>query len=205
MSIEAYYALCAQLGLTQGIPYTPQWSAAPDFLQLIVDHVLTDKPQTIVECGSGLTTLMLARACALNGGGHVYSLENDADYAANTRSEISRYGLNEYSAVLHAPLIPRTIHERNYRWYDVSQLSVQDIDMLVIDGPPGFIQQHSRYPALPLLLEYMKDECTVFMDDAARPDEMEVVAMWQTQYRNTTHTYLALERGCAIVQIRRSR
>lgn len=205
MSIAAYQPLCQRLELTQGIPYTPQWSAAPDFLTLIVDHVLTRKPQTIVECGSGLTTLMLARCCALNGGGHVYSLENGADYAANTRSEISRYELNEYSTVLHAPLIPCTIHGRDYRWYDVSQLAVEDIDMLVIDGPPGFIQQHSRYPALPLLFEYMKGECTVFIDDAARPDEQELVAMWQAQYRNTTHTYLALERGCAIVQVRRSR
>ncbi|MEW6647026.1 MAG: class I SAM-dependent methyltransferase [Pseudomonadota bacterium] len=205
MTIQAYQSLCTRLGLTRGIPYTPDWSAAPDFLQVIVDHVLTRKPQTIVECGSGLTTLMLARACALNGGGHVYSLENGADYAADTRAWISRYGLNEYSTVLHAPLIPSTINGRDYLWYDISQLAVQDIDMLVIDGPPGFIQQHSRYPALPLLFEQMKDECTVFMDDAARPDEQELVAMWQAQYRNTTHTYLALERGCAIVQIRHSR
>jgi predicted O-methyltransferase YrrM len=102
VSLEGYQPLCERLGLNRGIPYTPQWSAAPDFLTLIVDHVLEHRPQTIVECGSGLTTLMLARCCALNGAGHVYSLENGADYAANTRLDIARYGLEHWSTVIHA-------------------------------------------------------------------------------------------------------
>jgi len=201
MSIAAYQPLCERLGLTQGIPYTPRWSAAPDFLALIVDHVLTHQPQTIVECGSGLTTLTLARACAMNGSGHVHSLENGADYAANTRLDIARYELDEYSTVLHAPLVPYTIHGRDYQWYEIAPLTARDIDLLVIDGPPGFIQRHSRYPALPLLHERLADGCTVFMDDAARPDEQELAAMWLGEMPTARHEYIANERGCAILRI----
>jgi hypothetical protein len=201
MSIAGYQPLCAQLGLTQGIPYTPQWSAAPDFLQLIVDHVLTHQPHTIVECGSGLTTLMLARACALNGHGHVYSLENGADYAANTRAEIARYGLDAYSTVLHAPLLPHTINGRDYQWYDTTALTAHDIGLLIIDGPPGFLQHHSRYPALPLLRERLAPRCTLFMDDAARPDERELVEMWLVEMPAARHEYIANERGCAILHL----
>ncbi|GAB4294917.1 MAG: hypothetical protein Kow0096_11380 [Thiohalomonadaceae bacterium] len=199
MTIQAYQSLCARLGLTRGIPYTPDWSAAPDFLQVIVDHVLTCKPQTIVECGSGLTTLMLARCCALNGGGHVYSLENGADYAANTRSGISRYGLNEYSTVLHAPLMPYTIANGDYQWYDLTALTARNIDLLIIDGPPGFIQRHSRYPALPLLRDRLAARCTLFMDDAARPDEQEAVEVWLEDMPAARYEYIANERGCAIL------
>jgi len=201
MSIAAYQPLCERLGLTQGIPYTPQWSAAPDFLTLIVDHVLTHRPPTIVECGSGLTTLMLARCCALNRSGHVYSLENGADYAANTRRDIARYGLDEYSTVLHAPLVPYTINGRDYQWYDVAPLAAKDIDLLVIDGPPGFIQRHSRYPALPLLHKRLADGCTVFMDDAARPDEQELAAMWLGEMPTVHHEYIANERGCVFLRL----
>ena len=201
MSIAAYQPLCTQLGLTRGIPYTPQWSAAPDFLQLIVDHVLAQRPHTIVECGSGLTTLMLARACALNGHGHVYSLENGADYAANTRAEIRRYGLEACSTVLHAPLVPCSIHGHDYQWYDIAALTASDIDLLVIDGPPGFLQRHSRYPALPLLRERLAPRCTLFMDDAARPDERELVEMWLEEMPAARHEYIANERGCAILHL----
>lgn len=201
MSLDAYQPLCQRLGLTQGIPYTPQWSAAPDFLSLIVDHVLAHQPHTIVECGSGLTTLMLARACAMNGAGHVHSLENGADYAANTRREIARYGLTDYSTVLHAPLHPVGVNGNDYQWYDLASLTASHIDLLIIDGPPGFIQRHSRYPALPLLRDSLADACTVFMDDAARPDERELVEMWLREMPAARHEYIANERGCSILRI----
>lgn len=202
MSIAAYQPLCERLGLATGaLPYTPDWSAAPDFLELIVDHALAHKPAVIVECGSGMTTLMLARCCALNGVGHVYSLENGADYAASTRAAVAGYGLAQHSTVIHAPLRPYTLDGRDYQWYDADQLTIGAIDMLVIDGPPGFIQKHSRYPALPLLRSRLADRCAIFMDDAARPDEKELVEMWQADYPGITHEYIGNERGCSLLRL----
>ena len=32
--------------------------------------------------------------------------------------------------------------------YDLEKLTELEIDLLIIDGPPGFLQKHSRYPAL---------------------------------------------------------
>lgn len=117
MSLSAYQPLCDRLGLdTGGLPFTPHWSAAPDFLELIVDHALTHKPAVIVECGSGISALMLARCCALNGGGHVYSLENGADYAANSRDYLAHYGLDTCATLIDAPLVPYRIHGHDYQW-----------------------------------------------------------------------------------------
>ena len=198
MSIDAYRPLCDRLGLSpERLPYTPNWSAAPDFLELIVDHVLTAKPSTIVECGSGMTTLMLARCCALNGHGHLYSLENGADYATNTRAAIADHRLQEYSTVIHAPLIHYSVNNSDYQWYDLSGLPVTNIDMLVIDGPPGFLQRHSRYPALPLLANRFSDRCSVYLDDAARDDEQALVRMWLDELPGLVHHYTANERGCS--------
>jgi predicted O-methyltransferase YrrM len=201
VSIAAYRPLCERLGLdTDALPYTPNWSAAPDFLELIVDHALANKPAVIVECGSGMTTLMLARCCALNGGGHLYSLENGADYADNTRAAVARYGLAQHSSIIHAPLRPYTLNGCDYQWYDVGQLSIDAVDMLVIDGPPGFIQKHSRYPALPLLRNRLADRCAIFMDDAARPDEQEIVEMWLAESPALAHEYIYTERGCSVLR-----
>ena len=38
--MDAYASLRSRLNLRQAIPYTPDWSAEADFLELIVDHTL---------------------------------------------------------------------------------------------------------------------------------------------------------------------
>jgi hypothetical protein len=73
--------------------------------------------------------------------------------------------------------------------------------MLVIDGPSGFIQKNSRYPALPLLYSRLSDGCRVFLDDAARPEEQEIVSLWQTRFPNLEVETVAASRGCAVLTI----
>jgi predicted O-methyltransferase YrrM len=200
VNLASYQLLRDRLGLTKDIPYTPQWSAAADFLELIVEHALCNKPQTIVECGCGLTTVMLARCCALNAAGKIYSLENGADYARHTQGFIQSHELQAYSNILHAPLRAYQLQGKDFQWYNTTALVPDKIDMLVIDGPPGFLQRHSRYPALPLLYSRLHSGSVLFLDDAARNDEKELVAMWQAEYTALKHRYLACERGCSILQ-----
>jgi len=201
--LEAYLSLRDRLGLDKGLPYTKDWSAAPDFLKLIVEHCLEARPRTVLECSSGLTTLMLARCCELNRQGRVYSLENGAEYADKSRGHIRRYGLDRYATVIHAPLERHTLNGVTYEWYALDGIPDSSIEMLVIDGPPGFIQRHSRYPALPLLFDKLADGCVIFMDDAARGDEQEIVAMWQAEYPMLEHEYINTERGCAVLILRK--
>ncbi len=201
MLLERYLALGDRLGLRQGLPYVRDWSAAPDFLELIVAHVLAARPAAIVECGSGLTTLMLARCCELNARGCVHSLEHGAEYAARTRQEIARYGLDAHACVIEAPLETHVIHGRTYQWYALAALPAAGIELLVIDGPPGPLQPHARYPALPLLLPRLAEGCTVFLDDAARPDEREIVESWRAEFPAIEYHDLPTERGCSVLRI----
>lgn len=202
-SLETYLSLRDRLDLRLGLPYSHNWSAAPDFLKLIVEHTLSAKPATIVECSSGLTSLMLARCCQMNGHGALFSLENGPEFAAKTRSEIARYQLDDYATIIDAPLTRLQLDGREYQWYTLDDFPSRSIDMLVIDGPPGFIQHHSRYPALPLLFDKLAEGCVIFMDDAARSDEQEIIEMWRTSFPTIEHEYIKTERGCSIVRIRR--
>ena len=197
--IEAYTYLRDRLDLRKGMPYTTHWSASPDFLKIIVEHCLDYKPETIVECSSGLTTLMLARCCQLNNKGKVFSLENGKEYADKTRNHIKRYELENYSNVLDAPLEKTTIKNTDFSWYTLNNLPENSINMLVIDGPPGFIQKNSRYPALPLLFDKLAEDCVIFMDDAARDDEKEIVELWLAEHPELEHRFVATERGCSIL------
>jgi hypothetical protein len=198
--VESYNALRQKLNLLEDIPYTPDWSAAADFLEIIVNHCLTEKPSTIVECSSGLTSLMLARCCEMNSFGKVYSLEDGKIYADNTREFIRQYQLSNYASIIHAPLTTINLNNTDFMWYSLGNLPERTIEMLVIDGPNGFLQKNSRYPALPLLFEKLSDNCTIFLDDAARDDEKEIVELWQQQFPSLEHEYIETERGCSILK-----
>jgi predicted O-methyltransferase YrrM len=195
----SYQTVEKSLSLEKALPVTENWSAAEDFLLLLADYCLTGKPKTIVECSSGTSSLVLARCCQLNQCGHVYSLENGDEFAAQTRQQLEDFSLTGYCDVMHAPLKDYAIADEIFQWYDISHLSLADIDLLVIDGPPGFIQKQSRYPALPLLAPLLAEHCAVYLDDAAREDELAIVVRWQQAYPEFRTEYIANERGCAIL------
>jgi len=190
-----------RLELRQGLPHSPNWSAAPDFLQLIVEHALERHPRRILECGSGLSSLMLARCCRLNGGGRLTSLEDGASYARRSQAGIERYRLADVGRVIHAPLREYRLGGETFRWYDLEGLAQGPIEMLVIDGPVGALHPLARYPALPLLYDRLAPGCVIFLDDAARPDERELVRRWLAAYPGLSHQYLATERGCSILRL----
>lgn len=200
MNAEPYRSVRDRLDLHKVLPVTPDWSAAPDFLLHIIDHCLAYRPSRILECSSGLTTLALARCCQMNDCGHVYSLENGEEYASASCTALAAFGLEQYASVVPAPLERVTLHDVDYRWYSMPRLPAGGFDMLVIDGPSGFLQRHSRYPALPLLYNRLADDCAVFLDDAVRDDEREIVAMWLDEFPSFEHEYLDLERGCSILR-----
>ena len=198
--VTSYRSIQERLQLDHALPYTENWSAAADFLELIIAHCLKTKPATIIECSSGLTTLVLARCCQLNDYGYIHSLENGQDYANKTRQQLTEFGLGKYVNVIHAPLETVTINARDFMWYSTRDLPDVPIDMLVIDGPPGFMQQYSRFPALPILYNQLANDSVLFLDDAARDDEKAIIDMWQDDYPDIEHQYIDTERGCSVLR-----
>jgi len=202
--MSIYQSIKKELHLKKELPITPDWSAAADFLELIKNHCLKAKPKTIVECSSGATTVVLAKCCEINKQGKVFSLENGEEYAFNTHNNVKDFGLEEYADVIHAPLETIEVNGESYQWYESKKLPDKKIDMLVIDGPPGFIQRHSRLPALPLLFDQMADQSIVFLDDAARDEEIEIVEMWLGISPSVSHEFVELERGCSVLRLCKS-
>jgi hypothetical protein len=197
----SYQDLCARLQLNAGIPYSEHWSAAADFLELIVDEVINLKPATILECGSGVSTLMLAAACRESGKGRILSLEHQQEYASDLRDIVTSYALQEFATIIDAPLVGTPVNGHDYQWYSLDNLVECDIDMMVIDGPPGRLQKNSRYPALPVMAGRMSPACNIFLDDAARQDEREIVRLWVQEIPGLSSTYIDNERGCSRLRL----
>ncbi len=197
--MSTYKKLEKSLGFEKKLPVTRFWSAAADFQKLISDYCLANKPEVIVECNSGTSSVVLSRCCQVNKQGHVYSLENGEKFVKKTQQHVNDFMLSDFANIIHAPLLDITLEGDVFQWYDVDKLPEIKIDLLVIDGPPGFLQKHSRYPALPLLYGLLSKHCVIFLDDAARKDEQELVKRWLRAYPEFKSEYIDNKRGCFVL------
>lgn len=195
----ALNALEKKLGFQEALPATRGWVGSPDFLCTVADALLEGKPKTVVECSSGVSTLVIARCLQLTGEGHLYSLEHESDYADKTREMLERFGVACWATVLDAPLARQN---GGSPWYDDSVLPahLDPIEILVVDGPPHDTAPLARLPAFPRLLPRMSESAVVILDDAARKAEQEIVRHWIQLAPDWELTYLHHEKGCAILK-----
>ena len=201
--VKAYLDLEKLIDPRKPLPALRGWAASPDFLLHVALHMVSRKPNEVVECSSGVSTLVLARCCELNGIGHVYSLEHDADYAAKTNAQLQQQGLDRWATVLDAPLKPHA-SLGGQRWYSTEKLhaAVSRIDLLVIDGPPLDTAPLARYPALPLLVDRFSPDCVVMLDDACREEEKATLNRWRAEFPDFQQQELPAEKGCVVLEKR---
>ncbi|MFY7913423.1 MAG: class I SAM-dependent methyltransferase [Rubrivivax sp.] len=197
--IQALMSLERRLSLPRPLPPLRGWAASPDMLLRLADHVLENPLSCVLECSSGSSTLVIARCLQLRGHGHVYSLEHDPRYAQQTRERLRQYGLDEWATVLDAPLRPQA---QGSDWYSLDALpsNLPPVDLLVIDGPPVSTGPHARYAAVPRLLTRLAPDCSIWLDDAARDDEQQILKRWLSEFPEWQQEQVACEKGLCILR-----
>lgn len=196
---EALAGLYVDLRPASSLPPTRGWASSPDFLAVLAKHVMNHSPETVLECSSGVSTIVLARCLQKNGSGHLYSLEHEPAYAEKTMANLRRHGLENWATVVIAPLKEYSLGSESYSWYDLERLPEQPLDMLVIDGPPHHIGKLARYPAGPLLFPHLRQGGAAILDDASRHQEKQIVQRWASEFPSARVEYHDCEKGCAQV------
>lgn len=202
---QALFSLFSLFQFRAPLPPMGGWVIAPDFAVLLIQQIYDCKPRTVVELGGGVSTLISAYALEKLGRGHVTAIDHAPGFAQNTQHNIQRHGLEAVAAIIHAPLTPLTIGERQWQWYDTTAFAhLTDIDLLVIDGPPQYDnpQPMVRYPALPVLFDRLKAGATILLDDADREDEQEAVAAWLKEFAIEEVRSLEAEKGARLFRKR---
>lgn len=172
--------LLARLGLpADALPNLGSWKADTALLHRIVETVERLRPETVVELGAGASTLVTAKALALNGGGRLVSFDQHADFVEATRAWLAEHGLG---AEMHAAELAPSPGDWPDLWYDVHHLP-ERIDLLVIDGPPWTVHPFVR-GAADSLFDRLPVGGTVLLDDAARPGERVVARRWRKRWPN---------------------
>jgi predicted O-methyltransferase YrrM len=170
---------------------------------ILAREIAVTRPATILELGSGGSTLVIGLMLQRLGHGHLWSLDHEPAYAARTRAHVRAMGLESQVTVVDAPLIDVVVRERRYRWYDLGSAGdlPGQLDFLVVDGPPQTVDPEGepRYPALPLLADRLRTGAVVFVDDASRAAETRMIARWLADEPGWTAQLLKTQAGTAIL------
>ena len=172
------YALLDRLGLPHdSLPNLGSWKADVGLLRMVVDHILEERPQVMVEFGTGASTLVAARALQLGGGGRLTSFDQHGDFVEATRQWLAEYGVD--ADLRAAPLGPSPGGWPGL-WYRHGKLP-ERIDFLLVDGPPWAVHPLTR-GAADSLFDRIPVGGTVMLDDAARPGERLVARRWKRRW-----------------------
>jgi predicted O-methyltransferase YrrM len=147
------------------------FSARNEYIFAFIHHA-RQSPGPILECGSGLSTLLLGLE-AMRRGLKVWTLEHHPAWAERMRGELQTWGITavEYC---QAPL--RTYGE--FAWYDPPlERMPADFSLVVCDGPPGDTLG-GRYGMMPVMRQRLRPGCVILLDDYERADEQAAAARW---------------------------
>jgi hypothetical protein len=191
-------ALSALQVLPRGyVPWTA-WSMRPAAIASVVNEIERGRRRAVVELGSGASTVFLGHTLR-DLDGQLVSVEHDAGYADAVRRLVAREGLDDVVDVEVVPLVPWPAPGEQIErpgpdgdwlpaaaWYDADRLlavCTEAVDALVVDGPPAGTQPRRlvREPALDVLGARLAADWSLFLDDADRPAEREILRRWSAR------------------------
>lgn len=153
----------------------PEWQADTLLLQVLWREV-HQTSGNVLECGSGLTTLLLG-AGTRRTGREVCCLEHDAAWARFLSATTRRL---EYSHVriLLAPLAPFGA----YDWYGCPPAEVGGpFGLVLVDGPPGSTRG-GRVGLMARVGSRLASGARIVLDDAGRSGERAALDTWRTSF-----------------------
>jgi hypothetical protein len=151
-----------------------RFAAEERYLSEVV-HAAERTSGSILECGSGLTTLLMGTV-ATRRGIQLHALEHNADWHARVSRAIRDFGLTNVTVHL-APL--REFGA--YDWYDAPLRSLpSEFSLVICDGPPGFTRG-GRSGMLPRMREKLAPTFSILLDDTNRPAERQLVQDWSRE------------------------
>ncbi|WP_017606207.1 class I SAM-dependent methyltransferase [Nocardiopsis alkaliphila] len=200
----AWTELREYLDVAAFMPPLRGWAASPDVLRLLVRLIERDRPELVVECGSGASSVWIGYALRKVGTGRLVALEHDARYAELGRALVADHALEDVVEVRHAPLtrVPDDHADgvsAGVPWYDTEALSdLKGIGLVFVDGPPRATGPEARYPAVPALLPGCTDRVVFVLDDADRPDERSLGERWLAGHPELARTEEPTEKGAHV-------
>jgi hypothetical protein len=157
-------------------------------INFIIDLLNREKPRSVIEFGSGISTLWLSMVLERlhgRGGFRLLSIEQDELELKRTIQLLDAHAMSSSSRVVHCPLVSGMAGLRPTVFYDLTRITTDDIRWLggiefaLIDGPFG--KGPCRYGTAKQLIQYVKPGARFAMDDALREKELFTGYLWSQE------------------------
>ena len=193
---EIHAQLLNLLKFTEPIPPTRSWAASPDLLMTLVESVRGNKPELIIELGSGISTLMMAKSLPAGSKTKIISFDHSAEFAQITRDLLEQHSITG----VEIRVAPLEQYDSQRTWYSKKAFAdISNIDLLVVDGPPGSKDPQARSGARLELASKLSARATVIIDDADRDGEHAMAQAFAEVLPSHTLRFLPHEKGTAVI------
>jgi hypothetical protein len=149
------------------------YSAGVGYIEEVFRH-LDSGTGPILECGSGLTTVLLGILAAKRGR-ELYTLEHDPDWHARVSRTLAKHGVEG----VHLSLAPLVDYD-GIEWYAPVESLPARFDLVICDGPPE-TTPGGRYGLLAAAGHRMTAATVILLDDASRTSEIGVLDRWRRE------------------------
>jgi predicted O-methyltransferase YrrM len=177
------------------------WALAPAALVWIANLIQTHSIQTVLELGSGLSTILLAALKQQGKIQHTLSLEHDPHWHRYVIERLRQKGLQDHAQVQLCPLRQFPLNGELVKWYDPETIPPFTADLILIDGPPSQTDLLARHPAPHLLQSAIRPGTWMILDDADRPTEQAIIQRWLQEFPTLQWVEkVAIDTGLAILR-----
>lgn len=148
------------------------WIAQEEYLRACMVTAMSSRGATL-ECGSGLSTLLLGVIAQQRGYEH-WALEHLSDW----RTRVDRFLVRYHITAVRLCLAPMKRY-RGFEWYTPPFAELpREFKLVVCDGPPADTFG-GRYGLVPVMRHHLAPGCVILLDDASRKQERAIARRWQ--------------------------
>ena len=159
-------------------------------LAVILNDIIINQRKSIIEFGSGVSTLAISNLIKKNNLKCSFvSIEDNKEWFDYINSFLSRNDLQKDVKIIYAPLENNDLVLEDNLWYSMQALNngiskESKFSLAIIDGPAAWKPKIrlSRYPAIPYLINFLAEEYSIYLDDTNRKGEKEVFSLWHQKY-----------------------
>lgn len=151
------------------------WALDTETLNYLWNNLMLERPKSIVEAGSGVSTIALSYYLRYQGlSGPVLSIEQSATVLMCVHERLSARNLSGLCSLVHVPVAAGGGYD--FRICEHPLRPAVPVDWVLIDGPAG--PDMCRLGVLPFLTRFCRVGARWFMDDCYRDGEISVLEHW---------------------------
>ena len=159
------------------LKFTSSWSLGEQAYRAIHNDLVRHGARTIVEFGSGTSTVRLSQDFPR---ATILSLESDPSFCQETRGQLGERSGGTRVEVALRPLVWQRHSLGFFRSYHPGSFP-RDVDAVLIDGPP-IATRRGREACLYQVFQFARIGARIYLDDYCRDAERKIVRNWLRAY-----------------------